>query len=610
VRPETEVKVSRVVVCLCVCLLVCLCVYKRVCAADVRIPGWAAGPAYFLSMIAGLPARVFSRQWCIRRHAALVVLSVYAPLQQSTMMRACSADQCVPICILSSGWALEARKNLLASMDEELRKQMEAKWKASQASETSCTGNGRGAEAVPSADAVSAGQLDVDAIKAKQAADYEAYRREMAERYAKSNASRAAAEPVAEPASEPVAEPPKAPDVPQMQQQRESPPKSPCTAARELREQQDREYQEALAADQAAAGVAPPSSSPAPTYPPAYAAPLPAEAPAADTDREQEIRRAQIAELRARRAQQSAGGSAAAAAAATPGNTEDQVGAPSGAGSGAGIVRDQVTGEMRPSEAQGRVQRLTDDVPGGMGMGMGMGMPPNMSHAGRGAEGGRRPELPAQLQQALSASQLELLYEAMGEMGGGGFQPGMMGGPPAVPGGMPMPDDAMGDFPMGGMAGMGGMGGGGVQPPRRAPPPFGGGYDDGDGMPSNWDPRNARQTEGEQELHRRQVAELRARSRSQARTSGSQEAGGGASSGSGAGDAGAAGSEGSGGMVRDEVTGEMRPAAAQGQVQRLTDDVPGGGAGPGRFGGVFPPFGGPPGGFPGDVDFAICNVMR
>jgi len=186
--------------------------------------------------------------------------------------------------------------------------------------------------------------------------------------------------------------------------------------------------------------------------------------------------------------QQRAGAGADAGAPAT-------TGADSSAGSGpttpSGMVRDDVTGDLRPVEAQGRVQRLTDDFPAGMGAlggGSGMGAPGGMGYPGGGMPGGMgggfpgggmpgaRPELPQHLRQALSESQLELLYEAMGEVGGGFPMLGGMGGVPGgMPGGMPSGVPGMHGPPrMPGME-MGGM------PGRRAPPPFGGGFDDEEG---------------------------------------------------------------------------------------------------------------------------------
>jgi len=326
-------------------------------------------------------------------------------------------------------------------MDEDLKQAMQAKWEANNAAANPTAGGSS-----PAAGGELATQdfhsNAADAAKAKQEADYETYKREMAARYAKScNAMEPAEHVAAGPAASSA---PQADDHP-------AAPKSPRTAGRELREEQDREFQEALAADQAAAGGQAPTASTAAAVP-TYAA------------------------------------SAAEAVSA-------------------GMMRDEVTGDIRPAQAQGRVQRFTDDPPGMGGMGgmgsMGMGFPamgefPGGGGGGRGAAPGARPELPQHLSQALSASQLELLYEAMGEVGGGGMMGmGMMGMGGPTGGMQSMPG---GDMPMGGMP----------MPGRRAPPPFGGGgLDDDEGTPSNWDPRNARQTENEQDVHRRQVAELR-----------------------------------------------------------------------------------------------------
>jgi hypothetical protein len=433
---------------------------------------------------------------------------------------------------------------ICATMDEDIRKQMQAKWAASQAAQAPA-----GAAQTPATMPTSPSGADTAEAEPSNAdrqsnADFEAYKRQMAERYAKTAAASqpAASDPAPAPASN-TSEPRAAPEPP-------APPKSPRTAARELREQQDREYQEALAADTAAAG----RQEPLPPQP---------------TETEQELRRRQVAELRARRGEAHTA-SAGSGVGATPPSPAEEA-AP------AGMVRDDVTGEMRSAAAQGRVQRLTDDLPGMGGMGVDMGIPGRPLPMGGfpgGLQGprtpGARPELPQQLRQALSESQLELLYEAMGEVRGGfpGFG-GFPGGPPPG-GGMGMPGGPPAGMPMPGFD----MG----MPRRRAPPPFGGGFDDDEGMPSNWDPRNARQTETEQELRRRQVAELRARARGEAPPA--ADAGGAES---------AAAPAAGDGMVQDEITGENRPAAAQGRVQRLTDDGPDG----------HPRMGPPPGGFPG-----------
>jgi hypothetical protein len=426
-------------------------------------------------------------------------------------------------------------------MDEDIRKQMQAKWAASQAAQAPDCAAQTPATVPTSPNGADTAEAEPSNADRQSNADFEAYKRQMAERYAKTAAASQPAASDPAPARAPNAsEPRDAPEPP-------APPKSPRTAARELRLQQDREYQEALAADVAAAGqeLLPPQPN----------------------ETEQELRRRQVAELRARRGEAQTASAGTRVGASTPS-------APAEEAAPAGMVRDEVTGEMRPAAAQGRVQRLTDDMPG-MGLGMGIpGMPTPMGGFPGGLQGPRTPgarlppELPQQLRQTLSESQLELLYEAMGEVGGGipgfgrfpgGPPPGGMGMPAGPPGGMPMPGFDMG------------------MPRRRAPPPFGGGFDDDEGMPSNWDPRNARQTETEQELRRRQVAELRARARGEAPPA-ADAVGAESAAAPAAGD----------GMVQDEITGETRPAAAQGRVQRLTDDGP---AGPPRMG--------PPGGFPG-----------
>ena len=138
---------------------------------------------------------------------------------------------------------------------------------------------------------------------------------------------------------------------------------------------------------------------------------------------------------------------------------------------GSGMVRDAVTGEVRPAVAQGRTERLM----GGGGADVGMpGMP--------GMPFGRVGQVPNVVREHLTPEQLALFHEAVTASGP------ILGGP----------------SPMFGAEGGGvGFGGGGG---------FGGGIpgDDG-GPPSNWDPRNARQTAEESGLHRQQAEQLRRR---------------------------------------------------------------------------------------------------
>ena len=442
-------------------------------------------------------------------------------------------------------------------MDEDIRKKMQAKWEEAQAA-ASTTEVAQAVESAPPNESVPAAPsqpvLDADAVKAKQEAEYEEYKRLMAERYAKSAAKESAQPAPATSQGQAADAPVSVGDAPA--------PKTPRTAARELREQQDREFQEALAADQAAAGELPMSHNEQ-----GRADSSGHTQPASQAEQEQELRRRQIAELRAR---------------------SRSMEAPQTPSEASGMVRDEVTGDVRPAAAQGRVQRLTDDLPGVAPWG---GFPGPLGGGFPGPMGGgapARPELPEQLRQALTDSQLELLFEAMGEVGGG--FPAMMGGS-GFPGGLGMRSSPP---PMAGFGGMGDMPGLGGMPGMRRGNPFGG-FDDEEGTPSNWNPRNARQSETEQEIHRRQAAELRARARGEAPPT--QPTGGTSTS---AAAEGAAPSSGDG-MVRDQVTGEVRPAAAQGRVERLTD-MPGGMAGmrgpPGGFPGMGGMFG-PPGGFPG-----------
>eukprot|EP00277_Geminigera_cryophila_P006262 CAMPEP_0179423512 /NCGR_PEP_ID=MMETSP0799-20121207/11053_1 /TAXON_ID=46947 /ORGANISM="Geminigera cryophila, Strain CCMP2564" /LENGTH=163 /DNA_ID=CAMNT_0021197819 /DNA_START=141 /DNA_END=628 /DNA_ORIENTATION=+ len=146
-------------------------------------------------------------------------------------------------------------------MDEDLKQAMQAKWEANNAAANPTAGGSSPA---------AGGELAThdfqsnaaDAAKAKQEADYETYKREMAARYAKSGNAMAPAE------SAHVAAGPAASSAPQTDIHPAA-PKSPRTAGRELREEQDREFQEALAADQAAAGGQAPTASTAaavPTY--------------------------------------------------------------------------------------------------------------------------------------------------------------------------------------------------------------------------------------------------------------------------------------------------------------------------------------------------------
>uniref|UniRef100_A0A7S4M0X0 RING-type E3 ubiquitin transferase n=1 Tax=Guillardia theta TaxID=55529 RepID=A0A7S4M0X0_GUITH len=177
--------------------------------------------------------------------------------------------------------------------------------------------------------------------------------------------------------------------------------------------------------------------------------------------------------------------------------------------------------------------------------------------------GMNRPMVPDAVRQALTPSQLELLYEAMGEQHGGfhGF-PGpssfdpipSSAGFPAIGGNM------AGDFPPAFM-------GAGQGPPRNRNP-FGNVDDDGDGMPSNWDPRNARRSDDEERIHRQQVEELRRRQNQQGQPSSGQ---GEATQGSPETRQTQETTSGSS-MVQDEITGQMRPSHAQGPVQRLMDD--------------------------------------
>ena len=352
-------------------------------------------------------------------------------------------------------------------MDEDIRKKMQAKWEEAQAA-ASTTEVAQAVESAPPNESVPAAPsqpvLDADAVKAKQEAEYEEYKRLMAERYAKS-AAKESAQPAPEPSQGQAADAPvSVGDAPA--------PKTPRTAARELREQQDREFQEALAADQAAAGELPMSHNEQGRADSSGHAP-----PASQAEQEQELRRRQIAELRAR---------------------SRSMEAPQTPSEASGMVRDEVTGDVRPAAAQGRVQRLTDDLPGVAPWG---GFPGPLGGGFPGPMGGgapARPELPEQLRQALTDSQLELLFEAMGEVGGG--FPAMMGGS-GFPGlGMRSPP------PMDGFGGMGDMPGLGGMPGMPRGNPFGG-FDDEEGTPSNWNPRNARQSETEQEIHRRQAAE-------------------------------------------------------------------------------------------------------
>uniref|UniRef100_A0A7S0EH18 RING-type E3 ubiquitin transferase n=1 Tax=Hanusia phi TaxID=3032 RepID=A0A7S0EH18_9CRYP len=167
--------------------------------------------------------------------------------------------------------------------------------------------------------------------------------------------------------------------------------------------------------------------------------------------------------------------------------------------------------------------------------------------------GMNRPMVPDTVRQALTPSQLELLYEAMGEQQGGfhGF-PGPSNFDSMPPPRFPNAESHMPrDFPP---AFMGGQG-----PPRNRNP-FGNVDDDGEGMPSNWDPRNARRSDDEDRIHRQQVEELRRRQRQQNQPSTQGDAAETQETISGP------------AMVQDEITGQMRPSNAQGPVQRLTDD--------------------------------------
>ena len=439
----------------------------------------------------------------------------------------CCAAPIEPLCVnlLCTGAIIRSDSGPSRIMDADLRKQMQARWEASQAAGSAPAAAASDAEnsVPPASEAESSGtQPDKDAIKAKQAAEMDEYRRAMAERYARNLqlASAIAQETSAAPSAPEGASEPTA-------------PRSPRTAARELREQQDREFQQALAADQAAEEGDPPRTAAAP-----HAASSTASAPiSTPTSGEEELRRRQVADLRARRSQEALGVAAEVDA------------VPSDAAVGNTMVRDAVTGEQRHAGAQGRVQRLTDGM-SNVNMGLGVPAMPQAAAANTGGGGGR-PELPAQLRQALTQSQLDLLYEAMGEAGGMGGFAGLMPGAGGLGAGMPPSAE------MGALA------------PRLQAPPLGG-PDDEEGMPSNWDPRNARQTESEQDIHRRQVAELRARRAGQAPPPAPN------SSSTSRVDAEAAAQD-SGGMVVDPVTGESRPAAAQGRMQRLVDDEAGAG---------------------------------